>query len=307
MQPGRVLVVFALAVFVGGALLAPWLYALAQWGAGHFPALEPLARNPFHRFVNRAMLVLALAGIWPLMRTLGMRSWREIGWVSPRGEFSRLGWGFALGFAALALVAVLALLAGAWELNPQLEAIRFLRKLLSALVTAVVVAILEETFFRGAVMGALRRVHSAGTALLASSMIYALVHFFQRPESPATVRWYSGLQILLRMLHGFVDWQSLVPGFFVLTLAGLILGVAYLRTGNLYCSMGLHAGWIFWLKFCGVVAVVRPEADAWIWGSRKMIDGWLALAVLACLFLIIRRLPLSSSHHVDAGRLDHGR
>ena len=307
MQPGRVLVVFTLAVFLGGALLAPWLYWSVQWGAAHFPALQSLARNPFHRFVDRALLVLALAGIWPLMRSLRMASWRELGWVKPQGQGRGLGLGLVLGFASLATVAVLAFAVGVWKINSQVTVSRVVAKLLSAIVTAVVVAILEETFFRGAVMGALRRVHSDRTALLASSGIYAMVHFFQRPASPAVVHWYSGFQILWRMLHGFIDWRMLVPGFFVLTLAGIILGLAYLRSGNLYCSMGLHAGWIFWLKFFGVIAVVQPGADIWLWGSSKLIDGWLALLVLGGVLWVVSRLRWASTRTGDETHVAHSR
>ena len=79
------------------------------------------------------------------------------------------------------------------------------------------------------------------------------------------------------MLGGFADFHALVPGFFNLTLAGILLGLAYQRTGNLYFSIGLHAGWIFWLKTYGAFTTGAPHAATWFWGTGKMIDGWLAL------------------------------
>ena len=79
------------------------------------------------------------------------------------------------------------------------------------------------------------------------------------------------------MLGGFADFHALVPGFFSLTLAGILLGLAYQRTGNLYFSIGLHAGWIFWLKTYGAFTTSAPHAATWFWGTGKMIDGWLAL------------------------------
>ena len=69
--------------------------------------------------------------------------------------------------------------------------------------------------------------------------------------------WNSGLILLPRMLGGFADFHALVPGFFNLTLAGVLLGLAYQRTGNLYFSIGLHAGWIFWLKTYGAFTPAR--------------------------------------------------
>lgn len=290
MRPGRVLILFALAVFAGGALIAPWLFWLAQWAAAHSAAFESLARQPFRRYVDRSLLVLALAGLWPLLRALGMNSWRALGWAPPRGQGARLAAGFTAGLVSLALVGLIALLTGAWQFNPDLSASRLSGKILGAVLTAVVVAVLEETLFRGAFMGALRRAHSVGVAVVVSSALYALLHFFQKPEPPDAVHWFTGLELLPRMMRGFVDGPTLLPGFLNLTLVGIILALAYQRTGNLYFSVGLHGGWIFWLKFWGAMAGVAPGANAWLWGSTsKVYDGWLTLAVLAAVLVILER------------------
>jgi uncharacterized protein len=289
---------FGLAVFLGGALLAPWLYWLAQWGAEHFASLRSLAGNPFHRFVHRAVLGLALLGIWPLMRTLRLASWRDLGWVRPRGQGRRLLLGLGLGFASLALVVGLALVAGAREFRQGLSTAGLCSKLLSAAVSAgvvaVPVAVLEETFFRGTLMGVLRRACSPGRAVFLSSTIYALVHFFQKPPPPEAVHWFSGLLTLGQMMRGFVDWTALLPGFFTLLLAGSILGLAFQRTGNLFFPVGLHAGWIFWLRFTGAAMSLRPEANPWFWGSGKLIDGWLAVVALGLVLGVVVCLPALS-------------
>ena len=80
----RALVIYIVVVFIGGALLAPWLYWLAQTGAHSFPQI---AGAPFHRFVDRSLLLLALAGLWPLLRALGATSWRETGLVQIHGQW----------------------------------------------------------------------------------------------------------------------------------------------------------------------------------------------------------------------------
>lgn len=82
------------------------------------------------------------------------------------------------------------------------------------------------------------------------------------------------------------------PIFFNLTLAGILLGLAYQRTGNLYFSIGLHAGWIFWLKTYAAFTAASPRASAGFWGTSKMIDGWLALLVLVAVFFLLKFLPL---------------
>ena len=85
-------------VFLGGGLLAPWLYWLVQ---AFGDSLAGLADKPFHRYVNRAMLILALAGMWPLLRAFGARSPREFGLVQA-GLLGQPLLGEGLGLAALA-------------------------------------------------------------------------------------------------------------------------------------------------------------------------------------------------------------
>jgi hypothetical protein len=296
MRPIRFLLIFLLVVFAGGALLAPWLY----WAVQAFGPRTALAHNPFHRFVNRSLLALALAGIWPLVRSLGMKSWRDLGLVHPRGQWHRLAEGLMLGFGSLACVAIIVLAAQVRRLDPNLAAGTLAVKLAGAATTAIVVSVLEELLFRGAIFGALRRVCDWRVALLISSMIYAMVHFMESAEITGPVRWTSGLELLPLMLRGFGDWGMVIPGFFNLTLAGILLGMAYQRSGNLYFSIGLHAGWIFWLKSYGLLTTPVANAHLAFWGTQKLIDGWLALAVLACALAALRHWPSAKSPKIPA-------
>ena len=291
MRPVRSLLIYAGVVFLGGALLAPWLFWGVQSLAAHLPGFQKLADHPFHRYVNRSLLGLALIGLWPLLRSLGVCACRDVGLVKPAGQGRNLSCGFALGFVSLAGVAVVVLMAGARELNSGVSAGRLIEKVSGVALTAAVVSVLEEILFRGAIFGALRKTFRGPTAVVISSAIYALVHFFSRPPSPAEIHWTSGLALLPTMLSGFVEVEQVVPGFFNLTLAGALLALAYQHTGNLYFSIGLHAGWIFWLKFYGFLTRDAGNANAWFCGTSKLIDGWLALIVLASVsLLLLKRL-----------------
>jgi len=294
MRPVRSLVVYVAVVFLGGALLAPWLY----WGVQSlttslaFPWIQKLASNPFHRYVNRSLLALAVLGLWPFLRSLGVRSGRDVGLIAPAGQWHQLARGLALGFSSLACVAVVVLAVGARTMNTDVSIGRLAGKLSGAALTAMVVAVLEEILFRGALFGALRKTCRWPAALAVSSAVYAIVHFFNRPEAPAEIHWASGLTLLPAMLRGFAEVQQVVPGFFNLTLAGGLLALAYQRTGNLYFSIGLHAGWIFWLKSYGALTVEAAGAGTWFCGTGKLIDGWLALIVLTlALLLLLKLLP----------------
>jgi len=291
MRPIRALVIYLVAVFMGGSLLAPWLWRLVQIVASSSSAV---AKAPFHRFVDRSFLLIALVGLWPLLRELGATSRREVGLVSPVGQFQKLGGGLLLGFGSLAVVAALAVGCHNRELTPHLTTSKIMGTLLSAVGTAIMVATLEEILFRGGVFGGLRRIIPWKIALGVSSAIYALMHFLQRTELAGPVHWNSGLILLPQMLAGFVDLQLLVPGFFNLTLAGLLLGLAYQRAGNLYFSIGLHAGWIFWLKIYGTFTTATGPGASWFWGTSKLIDGWMAFLVLLLALGVLNFLPLTS-------------
>ena len=191
-------------------------------------------------------------------------------------------------FLSLAIVAAMAFAGGARVFTQTATAHQVVAILFNALGAAALVAVMEEILFRGGMFGGLRKFFYWPLALVASSMIYALAHFLRRAEFAGAVDWYSGLVLLPRLLGGFMDFHALVPDFFNLTLAGVLLGLAYQRTGNLYFSIGLHAGWIFWLKTYGALTVATPRAAAEFWGTGKMIDGWLALMVLVAVFFLLQ-------------------
>jgi hypothetical protein len=210
-----------------------------------------------------------------------VKTWREAGITPPYGQWNKLLGGLLLGLVSLALVAAIATGFGAFHLVNTADANKVISTIFSAAGTAIVVAVLEEILFRGGIFSGLRRVLYWPFALAASSAIYALVHFLQRADLAGAVGWNSGLILLPRVLGGFTDFYVLVPGFFTLTLAGALLALAYQRTGNLYFSIGLHAGWIFVLKIFGALTMQTPGGGIWFWGTAKIFDGWLAFLVLA--------------------------
>ena len=200
MRPLRALFIYIVAVFIGGALLAPWLYRLAPLLAHSFPQA---ARAPFHRFLDRSFLILALAGLWPLLRSLGATSWHETGLVAPYGQWKKLLGGLLLGFLMLGIVAGVAIAGGDRAFAPAMTAHKIVAAICGAAATAAVVAVLEEILFRGGIFGGLRRVLYWPFALLISSMIYALAHFLQSAESAGPSAGTPGLFCCPAMLRTF--------------------------------------------------------------------------------------------------------
>jgi uncharacterized protein len=287
MRPLRVLGIYAAAVVLGGALVAPWLFWISQSLSHSFPSL---AQQPFQRLVINSLLVVALVGLWPLLRGLGATSLRDAGLPSPIGHGKELLGGLALGLASLAVVALVALLLGGREFATGLTAGRVAGKLTGAVFTAAVVAVVEELLFRGGIFGGLRRVFHWQFALVLSSMAYAVLHFLEDADYRGAVSWYSGLELLPRMFGGDAGGLQLAARFFNLTLAGTLLGLAFQRTGNLWFSIGLHAGWIFWLASYRVFTKDVAGTSVWFWGGGRMVDGWLAMFGLAAALAIFTRL-----------------
>lgn len=285
-RPLLALLLFLAAVFGLGALLAPWLYLGARALAAAYPGARGLARFPFGTYVNRGLLIVALAALPLYLRGAGIRSWSDVGLDPRRIEWRRWAAGFALGFVSLAVVCVVSLTAGG-RVFDFAHVGRLPGRLLGALGTAVVVGVIEELLFRGAIFGTLRRAVAWPVALLASSAVYAVVHFLAKPAPPPDVGWSTGLTVLPGMLRGFFDLHTVIPAFLSLTLAGVVLGLAYVRTGDLWTSIGIHGGWIFWLKSYGYVTRPAPGANAWLWGSNKLIDGWFALGMLAAVLALV--------------------
>ncbi len=280
-NPVGALAVYLAAVFLGAASLAPWLWKSAQWMAREHGVGVGLASQPFHRYVNRCLIGLALLLLWPLVRAFRFRGWEEIGWRWDAIERRRWLGGFGLGFVALGIFTVVALAGGARVLNPPGDAGKWIGKLLGFAAVAVGVALLEELLFRGAVFSAIRRRAGFATAAGVTSAVYAIVHFFARPESPVVIDAGSGFRILGLMFHGFVDPRLVVPGLASLFVAGWTLAILRDRTGGLMAPMGLHAGWIFWLRAYGWLTTDAPGADTRWWGTEKLYDGWVAFALLA--------------------------
>jgi len=239
LRSARAILVYALAVILLGSLLAPSAFSIIH---AHWPLI------PFRRVFDRVLLIVALAGLVPMLRAAGVHSMAELGYGrSPSWGWQVLG-GFAVGIFSLGLCAVLLRQFTDWKTN-------YVGNLLSA----VVVGVIEETFFRGGIFGAFRRNCSLGLAVVVSSGIYAVLHFC-KPIEPVTVTWLTGFTHLGMIWQNFgtqVNWFGLVT----LVLVGAVLALAFEWTKALYFSIGLHAGWVFMLKTVG--ASLRDHALVW--------------------------------------------
>ncbi len=277
MRTSKAIGLYAVTVVLLGALLAPWLFWTLQALAAHVPAFDSLARQPFHRIFDRALLIVAFAGLWPLLRDVGFRSWSDLGYVKARDGWKHVLVGFALGLGSFALLIIIEVAMRSRSVNFDKSGAQVASAVLRYWVTGVLVALVEETFFRGALQGALERGMNALTAVVLASAIYSALHFVKPTHVviPADqVTWSSGWTCLMGSVTRSVGERNVLVGFVTLFLAGCILGLAYARTRALYLSIGLHAGW-----------VLANEFARWL-GAYQIIEdkaAWLVLAMLLAL------------------------
>ena len=215
----------------------------------------------------RLLKLYALLGLWPLLRFLGINN-RE-GWGYGTGKTGRrflMGFaiGFAVGVASLA-VAVLPLLGldirvAKPGIDLSTETVSML--VLKSIFTGVMVGLIEETWFRGALHSAIQRMASVGVAVVVVSLLYAAVHFVNADITipPDEVGWSSGAVVISNCLHRFRD-QVVIDSLFALFAAGLLLALVRVHTGRIAECIGIHAGWVAVIKFVRTLTYPNGEAS----------------------------------------------
>ena len=292
------------AVIVLGALLAPPLYWAAQWLAGHgvFPAL---ADFKFQKFFNRAALIAALLLLWPTVRALHIRGWRDLG-IEPDPRWRQhLLAGFVIAGAAVALMAAAYLYLGIYRLRGGIA----WGKIPVIALSAVTVAFLEEALFRGAILGLLRRSLRPAAALLAVTALFAIVHFLKPDESydPGPVGWLSGFDLIPHTFHQFAEPMTLLAGFTTLFALGWLCGDAALRTRALWLSIGLHAGVVLVKMSFSVMAKFAVKTrlrDSYLpWVGDRFESGLVPVAALLLAWGAVRLwLAYENRHDVKTRR-----
>src|SRR5205814_2132239 len=184
-----------------GALLAPILYWPVQALAAHgvFPFL---AKYGFDTFFHRAILIAAVFLLWPLLRVSNVRGLADLG-LAPNPHWIRhVATGVLLSVIPLLFCGALLIVLHVYSFRHVFVWPRLGKMLLAA----ASVPFIEETFFRGIVLGMLFRTGRKLLAIVAASALFAAVHFLKGSEwEPAIVTWTSGFQSMGDAFAGFAD------------------------------------------------------------------------------------------------------
>ena len=279
---GKILAYF-IGVIVLGALLAPPLYwagqALAARGVLRF-----LADTDFQKYFNRGVLIAALALLWPTVRWLQINRIRELG-LDPDGRWWKR---FLAGFL---IAGVLVLALGAVYIG--VDIYRWKKdlawgRLPVLMLSAIVVALVEEGLFRGGILGLFRRSVSSRAAVLWTSIIFSAVHFLKPDDEieVARIGWLTGFEMIPHVFHKFGEPMLLLGEFTTIFVLALMLGDVTLRTRSLWMAIGLHAGVVFakmsFSKFTKRDEVYLP------WIGKELQIGLVPVVVLLIAWLLAR-------------------
>lgn len=277
----RLLVYFAATILIG-ALLAPVIYWACQWIAAHgsFPFL---AEVDFERFFRRAIMVAALLFLWPLLLSVRVRHIGDLELQSNPLWTRDLLAGFLLAAVPLLCCAAGLILTRLYLPRPAIDWLA----LAQVIPTAAIVPAIEETFFRGLVLGLLLRTGQRSMSILATSTLYSIVHFLKAPEQTSeVVTWSSGFNSIAHSFSQFGDPTLLAASFTTLFLIGLIMADGRMQTRSLWLPIGLHAGWIF--ANGTVNRLAYPESILLPWLGRNLLVGIVPLGIGCFTWLIMR-------------------
>lgn len=247
-------------------------------------------RFPFPRIFDRTVMVTLLAAMLIESRSMGFGALMREGFARPRSNLPRALIGLVIALGAIAVLFGLVYMSGAGQPVPVggllLRAIKFA-------LPALAIGVIEEGFFRAFLLGGMRRDFGPRIALVASAALYSIAHLVRSPA-----RYYlsgfhfgAGLHNLAasaaQLGHPLVAAPTLI-GLFLL---GLVLGEAFIVTGTVWFSIGLHAGFVVGAKTWPLVAHSNAPISRWLAGSGPvpLIAAPAAWAIALILMILLPR------------------
>ena len=271
----------AFAYFLGLFLLAFAVVAILTYPA--WLLLHPHFNFPFHRIGERIGMVVLFVGLVLTARRLGLGDRASMGYGAPRREFLR-EWGLGLVLGAATMLAIVAIMAALgvleWKSSAPAGIGPFAKLVGASLLSGVAVALIEETFIRGAMFTAIQRESGTTAAVVLTSILYSASHFFGKVRIPADqVTAWSGVDLLSGTLHAFSDPLGIADAFLCLAAVGAVLALVRYRTGNIAAGLGLHGGWV-WVMLVAhdLTQPVQGSPLRWVLSQYDGFVGWLVLA-----------------------------
>ncbi len=247
------------------------------------------------------MATLLIAMIWAA-RDLNLGSLMSHGFRHPAApSIVRAIRGLIVAICAIAILFALALAAGGngSGTGDRGAAAALIPKYF---LSAIVIAIIEEGFFRAFLLGGMKGDFGKRVALISSAAIYAVAHLIRSPAHFYVTAYEpaAGLITLAHSIDQFTDPAIAIPTLIGLFLLGIVLGEAYILTGSVYFSIGLHSGFVLGAKMWPKIILDRATIPWWIagGGAIPLIGGAAAWAIAIAVLLMLR--PIAGAQRTAA-------
>lgn len=276
MNPLVKILLYLLVVVLLAAVLSPPFYWL----------LHGVLEYPFHRYFSRIAQVSAMVLLIPLLFWLRIRGVAEFGLKKnscPGRDFFS---GIALALVPVAVLGVVYFSFGIYKLQPDVQIVKLLR----IVGTALVVAVIEEFLFRGVALGLTARVFGRWPAAIGVSAVFAAVHFLKpSKQSGEGVEWWTGFAQIPGIFTALPAPTVLFFGLVSLFVVGMILALATLRTRSLWLAIGLHAGWILGqqgMQWIGK-SRLKPADELLPWVGPNVVSGAVPTGLVPLFVLLL--------------------
>jgi membrane protease YdiL (CAAX protease family) len=196
-------------------LIAIVLYvAAAAAGLALGKLVPPMGKGVTAAAHGVITIALVLAAYKLVIVRLGERPRDDL---PARGALKNLGLGLLMGLVLFSIIVGVAWLAGVYRIVGQGDASHLL---LALVAMAIMPGFMEELLFRGILFRWIEEFGGTWAALIVTSALFGLAHILN-----PNATWFSSFAIAVE--------------------AGVLLGGAYMLTGNLWLPIGLHAAWNF--------------------------------------------------------------
>jgi membrane protease YdiL (CAAX protease family) len=274
-----------IAAALAAALVAPLVAPVLAWAGFNFP---------FPRIFDRVVMVTLALAIWRESRELHLVRRLRAGFSKPLAGLPAAASGVGVGAAAMAVLWALAWLVS--RSSTPGGVVELLIMLAKNLAAALTIAVLEEGFFRAFLLDGMAGDFGVRGALVASSAVYAIAHLIRSPARfhVTTFQPLVGLETLAASAGQLTNVYQAAPALLGLFLLGLVLGRAFIETGRVYFSIGLHASLIVGVKTWRKLAPGAQTLPAWLSGYSRppliLISGAPAWLITIVLLILVGRL-----------------
>ena len=285
-----VFILFVVLAFICGAVLAYPLKLL----------LDPALGLAFRKYLTYATLISGLIISAVYLQIYNLLSFSAFGY---RGGINRFVQGMVNGFVygavIMLMIEIILFVLGIHEIDHgksfSLDAIALL--FAKALLAGLLIALIEESIFRGALFTGLYKKTGAVVTVFFTGLVYSTVHFIRYRDLPdeTSVGWLTGFSMMPDAFRRFSEW-SIVDYFLTLFIFGILLGLLRLKHKSIAACVGVHAGIVMLIKIADYFTNRTHNSNFdYLVSQYNSTFGWISFIVIL-LFTIFYFVKLQTKN-----------